>query len=95
MRPLKVSENVVSVSEFKSNASRHLDEANRTKSPVVITRNGKAAGVLLSPEVYDRLTERFRFLSAIEEGLDDIEEGNKRSHHEVSERLQSRTTREE
>ena len=51
--------------------------------PIVLTQNGKAAGVLLSPAEFDRLTERARFLSAIDEGLEDEREGRVVSHEEV------------
>jgi hypothetical protein len=38
-------------------------------------QNGKAAGVLLSPAQFDALTERARFVAAIDEGLADVEGG--------------------
>ncbi len=50
---------------------------------VVITQNGKAAGVLLSPPAYDELTERFRFMRTVEQGLTDAEAGRVTPHEEV------------
>jgi len=42
---------------------------------LVITNNGRAAGVLVSPSEYDRLTYTNRFLSSVREGISDVEEG--------------------
>ena len=83
MRPLGVSENIVAVSEFKARAAEWLRRLAESSEPVVITQNGRAAGVLLSPAAYDELTERLRFMKAIEEGLADVEAGRLISHEEV------------
>jgi PHD/YefM family antitoxin component YafN of YafNO toxin-antitoxin module len=41
----------------------------------VITQHGKPAGVLVSPEDFDRMSEHSRFLQAVERGLDDVKAG--------------------
>lgn len=46
----------------------HHEVVGIAHQPLVITQNGKAAGVLLSPGEFDRLTERARFVSAVNEG---------------------------
>jgi prevent-host-death family protein len=38
----------------------------------MITQNGKAAGVLLSPAQFDELSERAKFVASVDEGLADI-----------------------
>ncbi|HHK40798.1 MAG TPA: type II toxin-antitoxin system Phd/YefM family antitoxin [Planctomycetaceae bacterium] len=83
MRPLRVSENIVPVSDFKAKAAHWLRRLVESSEPVVITQNGKAAGVLLSPAAYDELTERFRFMKSVEEGLADVEAGRVTPHEEV------------
>ncbi len=49
MRAIKVAEDIVPVGEFKGQAARWLRHAAETGHPVVITQNGKPAGVLVSP----------------------------------------------
>lgn len=83
MRPLRVSENIVPVSDFKAKAADWLRRLVENSEPVVITQNGKAAAVLLSPAAYDELTERFRFVNSVEEGLVDVEAGRVTPHEEV------------
>jgi prevent-host-death family protein len=83
MRTLRVSENIVPVSDFKAKAADWLRRLGESSEPVVITQNGKAAGVLLSPAAYDELTERFRFMRSVEQGLADVEAGRVTPHEEV------------
>ncbi|WP_373499166.1 type II toxin-antitoxin system Phd/YefM family antitoxin [Desulfococcus sp.] len=75
MKPLNVSKNIVSLSEFKAKASQMLYEVQSTHHPIVITQNGKAAAVLISPEAFDFLTEQARFIDAVQKGLADVEKG--------------------
>ncbi len=66
MQPLKISENIVPVSDFKAKTAEWLRRLTETGEPLVITQNGKAAGVLVSPEAFDQLAERSRFIGAVE-----------------------------
>jgi len=75
MRAVRVSEDIVPVSDFKAQAAAWLKRVADTGQPLVITQNGKAAGVLLSPAQFDALTERARFLEAVEAGLADSDAG--------------------
>lgn len=55
MKKLSVSEDIIPVGEFKSGISRYLKSLRETGRPLVITQNGRPAGVLLSPNEYDHL----------------------------------------
>jgi prevent-host-death family protein len=87
---VRVSEDIVPVSDFKAQAADWLKRVAETGQPLVITQNGRAAGVLISPAEFDRLNERARFVAAVEEGLADADAGRLRDHVEVAERLQKR-----
>jgi len=75
MKPINISRNIISLSDFKSRASKMLNEVQSSHRPIVITQNGKAAAVLLAPADFDALTERARFIDAVEAGLADVQEG--------------------
>lgn len=83
MRALRVAENIIPVSSFKAQAADWLKRIAETQQPIVITQNGKAAGVLISPSEFDRMTERARFVAAVEDGLADSEAERVVSHAEV------------
>ncbi len=75
MKPINISENIVSLSDFKNKASRMLHEIQSSHRPFVITQNGKAAAVLISPSDFDFLTEQARFIDAVQRGLTDVQNG--------------------
>jgi prevent-host-death family protein len=75
MKPLRVAEDVVPIGQFKAQAKTWLARTAETGQPLVITQNGRAAGVLLSPAEFDRLVERYQFARAIDEGLADAGAG--------------------
>ena len=90
MRSVRVSEDFVPVSEFKAQAAAWFRRLARSGAPLVVTQNGKPAGVLLSPLAFDELTARARFVEAVQEGLADVEAGRVRSHAEVVRQMRSR-----
>jgi len=90
MRAVRNSKKVVSVSEIKEQAADWLHGHAEAGAPIVVTQNGKPAGVLLSPQAFDELTERARFVAAVGEGLDDIEAGRVHTHADVVKRMKAR-----
>ena len=77
MRPINISQNIVSLSDFKNKASKMLHEIQSSRRPLVITQNGKAAAVLIliSPSDFDLLAEQARFVEAVQKGLEDVQNG--------------------
>jgi prevent-host-death family protein len=91
MRPVRISEDFVPISDLKAEATSWLRKINESNTPVVVTQNGKPAGVLLSPKAFDDLTEQARFISAVKDGLADADAGRVVSHADVK-RLAKRFT---
>ena len=75
MKPVHISEDILPIGEFKTHASRVLRRLREDQRPIVITQNGKPAGVLITPEEFDRLREREHFVQAVQSGLADSEAG--------------------
>ncbi|WP_319577040.1 type II toxin-antitoxin system Phd/YefM family antitoxin [uncultured Desulfobacter sp.] len=75
MKPLNISQDIISLSDFKNKASKMLHKVQTSHRPLVITQNGKAAAVLISPSDFDLLTEQARFADAVNRGLSDVEHG--------------------
>ena len=90
MRGIRVSEDFVPVSEFKAQAAEWLRKLGEKGSPVVVTLNGRPAAVLLSPQAFDELTEKARFVEAVEAGLADAESGRTQTHKEALRRMKAR-----
>ncbi|MDZ7641443.1 MAG: type II toxin-antitoxin system Phd/YefM family antitoxin [Desulfurivibrio sp.] len=75
MKNFQVSEDIVSLSDFKDQASKMLLQVQHSQRPIIITQNGRPAGVLISPAEFDLFSERRRFLQAVQSGLDDVAQG--------------------
>lgn len=79
----------VTLSEAKAQLARLIKELDRLGEPVLITRSGHPAGILLSLDEYDGLLETLEILAdeelrdAVRAGLTDLEEGQVVEHDEV------------
>lgn len=93
MRTLRVSEDIVPIAKFKARAGRWLERARDTGHPVVITQNGKPAGVVLSPAEFDELQERVRLFVDLAAGVADAEAGRTFTTEQVRRRLVRRRPR--
>lgn len=75
MKDVQISDGIVPLGEFKAQAAKLLKRLGESGQPMVITQNGRPAGVLVSPKEFDRIQERERFLESIAAGLADAEAG--------------------
>jgi prevent-host-death family protein len=87
VKEVQISDGIVPLGEFKAQAAKLLRRIGESGQPMVITQNGRPAGVLLSPREYDRMQERQRFLESIAAGLADAESGRTMNTVELRERL--------
>ena len=87
MKSIRIANDIIPLGEFKSGISTCLKKVQATGHPLVITQNGRPAGVLLSPEEYDRLIYRTQFTESVERGLVAAESGEVYTTGEMKERL--------
>lgn len=90
MNQIDILKDIVPIDEFKTNPTRWLNKASETRHPIIITRSGKAAGVLLLPLEYDLLTYEKRFTESVRRGLEDAEAGRGYTTEEAMEELERR-----
>ncbi|MCH9006637.1 type II toxin-antitoxin system Phd/YefM family antitoxin [candidate division KSB1 bacterium] len=93
MKHLNISNDIVPIGEFKSSISKWLKNIQNTGHPLVITQNGRPAGVLLSPSEYDELVYKRHFLDSVNRGISDAESGNVYSTKELKKELDKRRQR--
>lgn len=86
MIPLK---NILPVSTVKKNLMQLLKQLESESSSIVITRDGKAAGVLMSADEYEGLLETMEIvrdpeiMQALKRGEEDYKKGKYYTHEEV------------
>ena len=90
MNNLNVSDDIIPIGEFKINLSKCLKNLQNTGHPLVITQNGRPAGVLISPSEYDNLIQNKLFLNSVNRGLSDTESSNVYSTKELKKELMGR-----
>jgi prevent-host-death family protein len=90
VKPVRIQDDIVPVGEFKKHASQILRRLHADARPIVITQRGKATGVLVTPEDFDRLVERERFVAAIHQGLAESDAGLGISNEELREHFDRR-----
>jgi antitoxin YefM len=90
MSSIRISEDIVPIGEFRNRTAHWLRHAVDSGHPVILTQNGRPAGVLLSPVAYDRLTEKERFLDSVAAGWEDSEAGHLLSADQVRADLATR-----
>lgn len=72
------TEDIRSLTDFRQNAKDHLDRLAETGGYEVLTVNGEAKGVVMSPQAFDALAEKAfeaEITAKIKRGMKEIEEG--------------------
>ncbi|MEP0862288.1 MAG: type II toxin-antitoxin system Phd/YefM family antitoxin [Ignavibacterium sp.] len=76
MKNINISNDIIPVGEFKSKLAFFLKEIQNKGNTLVITQNGRPAGVLLSPAEFDELRKTKEFIESVARGLSDAEKGD-------------------
>lgn len=93
MKNISISNDIVPIAEFKTGIAKWFRTVRESGHPLVITQNGKPAGVLLSPEEYDELVYRKNFLDSVAQGITDADAGKSYSSDEVRAALSARRSK--
>jgi prevent-host-death family protein len=83
---LDITKDIQSLTTFRRSSAGFLKQLKKTKRPVVLTVNGKAAAVVQDAEAYQRLLDiaaRADVEEGIRQGLDDVARGRISPMNEV------------
>jgi antitoxin YefM len=90
MKTISIKNDIVPIAEFKTGISKWFKSLKVSGHPLIITQNGKPAGVLLSPGDYDELVYKKSFLDSVGRGIADAESGKTYRTEEVRAALAAR-----
>ena len=82
---LDLTKDIQSLTTFRRQSGDFMKQLKKTKSPVVLTVNGKAAAVVQDAEAYQRLLDIAASADedeAIRQGLEDVKRGRTRPARE-------------
>jgi prevent-host-death family protein len=88
-----ITSDIQSLTTFRRSSSDFIKQLKKTKRPVVLTVNGKAAAVVQDAEAYQRLLDiaaRADAEEGIRQGLDDVAHGRTRPASEVFDEIRRR-----
>ncbi|MDE0039532.1 MAG: type II toxin-antitoxin system Phd/YefM family antitoxin [Gammaproteobacteria bacterium] len=83
----RFSEDVVPLTDLKTNPGRIVRHAAEAGRPVLLTRRGRGVAVVQSVAEYESAAEERAFMRAVIAGLADIEAGREVSWSEAKTRL--------
>jgi len=75
MKNISVTNDIIPVGQFKAGLAKYLKEIQSNKNSLIITQNGKPAGVLMSPSEFDEMRTTKLFIDSISRGLSNSENG--------------------
>ena len=84
---MKFSQDIVPLTDLKTNPSRVVKHAAESRRPVLVTSRGRGVAVVQSVEEFEAADDERTFMRAVVEGLSDIEEGREVSLAEAKSRL--------
>ncbi len=84
---VKFSQDIVPLTELKTNPSRIVKQATESRRPILVTSRGRGVAVVQSVEEFEAADDERAFMRAVIEGLSDIEEGREVSLEEAKFRL--------
>lgn len=82
--------NIRSSADLRNSYNDISEFCHTYSEPVFITKNGKGDLAVMSIETYEQLVGRFELYGLIQEGLDNIKNGNTRSFSEAVSGLRNR-----
>ena len=75
MKRLRVEQDIQSVSAFRSNAAKLIEQVQANKRALVLTQRGRSAAVVLDAAEYDRLIEKLELLQDVQHANTQIAAG--------------------
>ena len=85
---IKFSEDVIPLSDLKTNPGRVVKQVASTRRPALLTSRGRGVAVVQALEDFERSQEEREFMRAVVEGLSDLEQGRETSLAEARKRLE-------
>ncbi len=87
---LDITKDIQSLTSFRRSSGDFMKRLRKSKRPVVLTVNGKAAAIVQDAEAYQRLLDiaaRSDAEEGIRQGLDDVAHGRTRLAKEVFDQI--------
>lgn len=75
MNRIMLDQDIHSVSEFRANTTRFIQQVKSTRRPLVLTQHGKSSAILLDVEEYENLLDRIELSEDIRSARQELKNG--------------------
>ena len=82
-----IKQNIRTVTWMRSHAAQMLNQINRTRSPVIITKNGEVRAVIQDMESYEKTRAALPMMKLLAQGERDIQAGKFVDHRKLFAKL--------
>ena len=69
---IQIEKDIISLSSFRASYKEYIESLKNGSRSIVLTQNGKAAAVVLSPQEYDKLQQQQEVMNIIASRLQEI-----------------------
>ena len=90
MQRLILDQDIKPMSEFRAHTAACIQQAQKSKRPVVITQHGKSAVVLIDVSEFEAMSQRLELLEDIAKGESQIDTGKGIPHNKAKEMILKR-----
>ena len=90
MQRLILDQDIKPMSEFRAHTAACIQQAQKSKRPVVITQHGKSAAVLIDVSEFEAMSQKLELLEDIARGEALIDEGKGIPHSKAKEMILKR-----
>ena len=90
MERINLAEDVQPLSAFRKRASALIDQVQQTRRPLVLTRNGKSAAIVLDARAFEQMVERLELLEDIHVAREQARRGETVPHEQALDYLTAR-----
>ena len=84
---MKFAQDIVPLTDLKTNPGRVVRHATETRRPVLVTSRGRGVAVVQSIEEFEAADDERAFMRAVVKGLADLDEGSEVSLTDAKSRL--------
>lgn len=75
MKRIDITRDIRPLTEFRSRMADMVKELNTANRPLFLTQHGRPVAVVLAPEDYAELMEKFEFVEAVKSGEASLDAG--------------------
>ena len=87
MQKLKINQDIKPLSEVRNGMAFFIKQVHETKRPLIITRRGKSAAVLIDAQEFEAMEEKIELLSDVQTSLNQLATGEGIGHKDAKDKL--------